>query len=92
MSRHERADDLPPDLVSNDEAIDLVIDSVLMGSKRLRRLSKNILKAQQRLQHAVDADGWRLYLALEELVNERAEEEMDLLVRWALTAGARSRR
>lgn len=92
MSRNERADDFPPDLVSAEEAIDLVIDSVLLGSKRLRRLSKNMLKAQQRLQHAVDADGWRAYLLLEQLVNERAEEEMHFLVRWALAAGARSRR
>lgn len=40
MGRHERADDFPPDLVSDNE----VIDAVLFGSKRLRRLSKNILK------------------------------------------------
>lgn len=51
MSREERADDFPPDLVSDDEAIDLVIDAVVLGSKQLRRLSKKILKAQQRLQH-----------------------------------------
>lgn len=92
MSRNERADDFPPDLVSDDEAIDLVIDAVLLGSKRLRRLSKKILRAQQRLQHAADADGWRAYLLLEELVNERADVQMHLLVRWALAAGARSRR
>ena len=56
MSLNERADDFPPDLVSDDEAIDLVIDDVLMGSKQLRRLTKKILKAQRRLQpheHAV---------------------------------------
>lgn len=92
MSRNERADNFPPDLVSKDEAIDLVIDALLMGSRRLGRLSKKILKAQERLQHAVDADGWRAYLLLEELVNERVEEEMHLLVRWALGVGARSRR
>lgn len=93
MRRNERGDDyFLPDLVTHDEAIDLVVDAVLLGSKQLRHLSKKILKAQRRLQRSVDRDSWKLYLALEELVNERASVQMDLLVRWALAAGARSRR
>lgn len=87
-----RDDDFPPDLISSDEAVDLVIDAVLIGSTPLRKLTKDVLKAQTRLRRAVDADGWAAYLELEEVVNERASVQMELLVRWALAAGARSRR
>lgn len=87
-----RDDDLPPDLVSSEEAINLVMDAVLIGSKPLRAMTKNVLKAQRKLKKAVDDDGWRAYLKLEEVVNERASVQMELLVRWALAAGARSRR
>ena len=85
-------DDFPADLISPEEAIDLVIDAVLVGSKPLRRMRKDVLKAQKHLRRAVDHDGWKAYLKLEEVVNERASAQMEVLVRWALTHGSRSRR
>ena len=45
-----------------------------------------------RLLHALDDDGWKKYLVLEEAVNDRADVQMQILVRWALAHGARSRR
>ncbi|MBF5066843.1 hypothetical protein G6O45_26905, partial [Salmonella enterica subsp. enterica serovar Istanbul] len=75
-----------------DEAIDLVIDAVLIGSKPLRAMTKKVLKAQRKLRKAVDDEGWAAYLRLEEILNERASAQMDLLVRWALGQGSRSRR
>lgn len=93
MSRRPKDDDdFPSDLIDGDEAIDLVIDAVLIGSKPLRRMTKAILKEQKNLRRAVDDDAWRVFLRLEELLNERASKQMDVLVRWALAAGARSRR
>lgn len=85
-------DDFPPDQIDADEALDLVIDAVLIGNGGLRKLTKQILKKQKRLHGAVDDDGWKAYLKLEEVVNERASKQMDVLVRWALTHGSRSRR
>lgn len=85
------ADDLQVDLVSEDEAIDLVIDAVLVGSKPLRKLTKKIVGLQRRLQRKVDADAWKVFLALEEAVNERASLQMNILVRWALGRRARGR-
>ena len=86
------ADDFPPDLLTGDEAIEVVIDAMLLGSKPLRVLTKKVLRAQKKLRKVVDDDGWKAYLKLEQVVNERATAEMDLLVRWALTHGSRSRR
>lgn len=88
--RHD--DILPPDLLTGDEAIEIVIDAVMLGSKPLRKLTKNVLRAQQRLRRRVDDDGWKGYLKLEEIVNARASMQMDVLVRWALAHGSRSRR
>ncbi len=92
VAHRDPDDDFPPDLVTGDEALDLVIDAVLIGDDGLRKLTKKILKQQKKLRHAVDDEGWKSYLRLEELLNERASEQMDVLVRWALTHGSRSRR
>ena len=89
--RKQETDDFPPDLLTGDEAIALVIDSVLVGSKPLRQMTKKVLQAQRRLHLAVDDDGWKAYLRLEEVVNERATTQMHVLVRWALGHGSRSR-
>ncbi|MDB4935214.1 MAG: hypothetical protein JWP87_2186 [Labilithrix sp.] len=90
--RRRPDEDFPADLVTPDEAIDLVIDAVLNGNDGLRNLTKQILKAQKRLRRAVDDDGWKAYLKLEEVVNERASAQMDLLLRCGLAHGSRSRR
>jgi hypothetical protein len=88
MTRRRPGDhesDFPPDLIDADEAIDLVIDAVLVGSKPLRRMTKAVLKQEKKLRRGVDADAWKL-------LNERASKQMDVLVRWALARRARSRR
>jgi hypothetical protein len=92
-SRHLDTDDaFPPDLIDADEALDLICDAVLIGNATLRKLTKQILKQQKKLRHAVDEDAWKVFLKLEELHNERASAQMDLLLRWGLAPGSRSRR
>ncbi len=77
--------------VTDREALALFVDGVLAGSKPTGKLTKKILKWQRKLQRAVDADAWRLYLRLEELVNERADVQVEAVVRWAFTSLARRR-
>jgi hypothetical protein len=52
-------DEFPPDFIDADEAIALVIDGVMLGSKPLRAMTKKVLQAQKRLRQAVDDDGWK---------------------------------
>ena len=92
VAHRDPDDDFPPDQIDSDEALDLVIDAVLIGNDGLRKLTMQILKQQKKLRHAVDDDGWKAYLKLEEVVNERASAQMDLLLRWGLAHGSRSRR
>lgn len=86
-----RRQDFPPGLIDADEAIDLVIDAVLVGNGSLRKLTKQILKEQRKLRRTVDDEGWKQCLKLEEVVNARSDVQMQILVRWALAHGARSR-
>jgi hypothetical protein len=93
VPRHrEPEDDFAPDIITADEAIDIVIDAVLIGNDTLRKQTKHILKQQKKLRHAVDDDAWKVFLKLEELVNERASAQAELLLRWGLSHGSRSRR
>jgi hypothetical protein len=92
VAQRDPEDDFPADLIDADEAIDLVIDAVLIGNGTLRKLTKKILKHQNKLRHAVDDDAWHVFLKLEELLNERASAQMGLLLRWGLAHGSRSRR
>ena len=92
MSRRDSDDDFPPDQIDSHEALNLVIDAVLIGNSSLRKLTKKILKQQAKLRRAVDDDAWHMFLKLEELLNERASAQMDVLLRWGLAHGSRSRR
>lgn len=51
-----------------------------------------MLRAEKGLRRVLAEDGWKHYLALEEAVNDRTDMQMQILVRWALGHGARSRR
>lgn len=75
--------------MTEDEVIDLAIDTVLGASMGLKRLSKKILRAQRQLRSLVDDDAWRVYMRLEELANERASLQMELLARWAVETKSR---
>lgn len=88
----QKEDDFPLDLIDTDEAIGIVSDGILIGTPSLRKLTKQVLQAQRKLRKAVDDDGWKKYLKLEEIVNERASAQSEILMRWALAHGSRSRR
>ena len=54
-----------------------VADRLLQTDPRLRLLSKQILRTQNRLRREVSAEGWNIYLRLEELVDKRCSELLD---------------
>src|SRR5204863_7206258 len=47
------------------DLIDFVIDDTMLGSKRLRRMTARVLRAQQTLRRLVDDRAWAAYLDLE---------------------------
>jgi hypothetical protein len=92
MSRRRRdiEDDVLDDYVSDGEALALVIDGVLRSSSKIREQSRKIRKAQDRLRKMVKPEAWGHFLTLESMMNDRSSLEVELLVKWAFTAGVRS--
>lgn len=78
-------------VLRDHERLGDAIDRVLMKSKNRRKLTKKILRLQDRMKRFVSVEAWHVYLKLEQVVNERAILEQDLLVEWAFEAGRRSR-
>ena len=76
-------------IMKNADALGDAIDKVILGSKRGRKLTARVRRAQRRLRRAVGERAWQVYLALEEIVNERMAREEDLLIRWAFREGRR---
>ncbi len=87
---NKKKDDFPPDSISTDEALGLVADAIVIGAKPLRQLTKEILRVEKKLRKAVDDDAWSIFLRLEELLNERASMQVEILLRWGLARGSRS--
>ncbi len=83
---------LTPKKLKDEDALGDAIDRVIGSSRKSRKLSKRVLRAQRRLHRAVGGRAWQLYLALEETVNARSLWEGDRLVGWAFREGRRRRR
>jgi predicted nucleic acid-binding Zn-ribbon protein len=64
----DRLDHVPAE---EDELADL-IDQLHRDDPELQRLRRRILRLQRQLRARVDDDTWRVYLRLEETVNERS--------------------
>ncbi len=89
MGSRPRTPCLTSDIMADDDALALMIDELTLGSKRVRKLSKKVRRAQDRLRKVVKSKAWAKYMKLEQIVNHRAGEEVNLLVRWAFEAGKR---
>jgi len=56
-----------------------VAHRLLKRDRRLRLLSKQILREQDRLRRQLSVEGWNIYLRLEELTEARYSELLDRL-------------
>ncbi len=90
MSRRDIEDDVLDDYVTDGEALALVIDGVLRSSSKIREQSRQVRKAQDKLRKMVKPEAWAHFLKLESLMNDRSALEVELLVKWAFTAGTRA--
>ena len=69
-------------VIRDHERLGDAIDGVLSKSKERRKLTKKILRLQDRLKRLVSVEAWHVYLKLEATVNERVMlEQEDLGVR-----------
>lgn len=80
---------LTPEIMSDHDALSDMINKLLLASKKMGKLTKRVVRAQDRLHRVVGRRAWAKYMMLEEVVNERAGHEMDVIIRWAFDAGRR---
>ena len=86
-----KAPKLTKEIVRDDLALSDAIIAVLSNSKGRRKLTKTILRLGHKLRRAVSPEAWRVYLRLEEVVNDRESADQDTLVRWAFKQGRKHR-
>lgn len=60
------------DHVPEEEDLAALIDQLHRDAPELQRLRRRILRLQRQLRALVDDGTWKVYLALEEAVNERS--------------------
>jgi hypothetical protein len=80
---------LTPEIMADDDALALAIQDVLLASRTMRKLTRRVRRAADRLQRVMNRKAWARYMVLEERVNDRTSQEVELLVRWAYQAGRR---
>ena len=86
---------LTPKKLRDPDALGDAIDRVIGSSRKSRKLSKKVRRAQLGLQTVLGCgadDAWQTYLRVEEAVNARTLWEGERLVRWAFREGRRRRR
>jgi hypothetical protein len=86
-----RPSQLTPEIVADDELLAQSTDSLLLTDKRLRRLSRRIIKAQNALLASLNTEQRGAYFTVEEITNERLGESVLTVARAAWRAGRRSR-
>jgi hypothetical protein len=79
-------------ILNDEDALGLAIDAALLRSSPWRKLNRRVRKVQRKLRRMMTRDAWATYLQLEEIVNERAFVEGNVLVDWAFKSGHRSGR
>jgi hypothetical protein len=82
---------LSSSITSDEEALSLAINAILLKNPTYGRSTKQLLRRQRELRAVLDDEQWDSYLALEAVVNERFADAMLALVRWALSEGRQSR-
>lgn len=79
---------LDPQVVAADDLIWEAINDLLIGDAGYKGFNREFIRRQAELRRLVNDDAWRAYLAVEEMVNARAEHVLVTVVKWAFAEGA----
>lgn len=79
-------------LLADPQRLWAAIDEVIRTMAGNGRRRRQIVRLQQHLNDTIDANGWRIYLDIEEATNARIELMLVEVVRWAFNEGRRRSR
>ena len=82
--------ELGPTIIEDDDALWALLDLVIIKLPGYVTLRRKIVRRQERLRALASDDAWDAYLRVEALTNERNQEVITALVRWAFGQGRRS--
>jgi hypothetical protein len=83
---------LSTEVVSHREQLSDAIYTMLEFHPGRRRRIRPVRKAQEQLRRVANKAAWQAYLDLEQVTNERGDEEFRLIAKWAFTEGQREAR
>jgi hypothetical protein len=78
---------LDPEIVDDDESLAETVDEFVRRDPLARERLHSIADQQELLRQCVDADVWRLVLAVDDAVVERWSDVVVAVARWAFTQG-----
>ena len=84
--RHGR---LTPDVLNDPETVSELANAALRRNRRLRRLSAEIRRRQEKLHAVCTRRAWAAYLNVEEATNARLAEVVQLVAQWAFAEACR---
>ena len=74
-----------------DEKLPGKIDQLFEGNKRFKKLSQEIIRAQNRLQEITSDDHWFIYLDVESTANIRLDYMLRKVALWSYHQGRKNR-
>lgn len=74
------------------EHLDKLTNDLLVADAGLQRLSRRILRLQQRLRSLVDDKAWAAFLELEQAYSGRLGDAVDLMIVYGFNQGRRFQR
>ncbi len=91
-AERSRTPRLTADRDADDSHLGGLLDELITADDNYKRLTRQILAAQDRLQALCNEDAWVAFLDTEQLVTARANVTSLLIARWAFTEGRRQPR
>lgn len=85
--RKRRLPRLDAEVLRNHDALSEALDQLLRRDRQLQRHHRDILRRSRAVRRLVDDHTWRAMLELEEVQIARFSDALDLVAKWAFSAG-----
>lgn len=74
-------------VVADDDALWEVLNAVVLATPGYPRRRRQVIRQQERLKDVVSEEAWNVFIKIEQLINERNEDVLMNVVRWAFEEG-----
>jgi hypothetical protein len=75
-----------------EKVVERALNRFHLSDPEMRRLTRKVIRAQRELRRMVSKKTWRIYLALEEVVNARDLRLIEVAIKLGIDHGCRRKR